>query len=217
MIRYEQDGKFAYFNGLKFTRDDKTGYYLNSTIRKRLHRYVWEYFNGPIPAGCHIHHKDGDKNNNNIENLVLVKHSKHVRLHGILKSMDNEWLEWARANMDKKARPAASKWHGSEEGKEWHRKHYDQMKDKLHAKVIKICDYCGKYYDGLPRKTDRFCSNKCKSAWRRKAGLDNEIRTCAYCGREFEANKYGKTKCCSKSCSNRLYPRLPQIRQSKNN
>ena len=33
MIRYEQDGKFAYFkNGLKFTRDDKTGYYkLNDT------------------------------------------------------------------------------------------------------------------------------------------------------------------------------------------
>lgn len=217
MIRYEQDGKFAYFNGLKFTRDNKTGYYLNSTIRKRLHRYVWEYFNGPIPAGCHIHHKDGDKNNNNIENLVLMKHSRHVSLHGILNSMDNEWLERARDNMNKKARPAASKWHGSEEGKEWHRKHYDQMKDKLHAKVIKICDYCGKYYDGLPRKTDRFCSNKCKSAWRRKAGLDNEIRTCAYCGREFEANKYSKTKCCSKSCSNRLYPRLPQIRQSKNN
>lgn len=217
MIRYEQDGKFAYFNGLKFTRDDKTGYYLNSTIRKRLHRYVWEYFNGPIPAGHHIHHKDGDKNNNNIENLVLVKHSKHVRLHGILNSMDSEWLEWARDNMNKKARPAASKWHSSEEGKEWHRKHYNKMKDKLHAKVTKVCDYCGKEYEGLPRKTARFCSNKCKSAWRRKVGLDNETRTCAYCGKEFKTNKYSKTKCCSKSCSKRLYPRLPQLRQSKVN
>lgn len=217
MIRYEQGGKYAYFNGLKFTRDDKTGYYLNSTIRKRLHRYVWEYFKGDIPTGHHVHHKDGDKSNNHIENLVLVKHSKHVRLHGILNSIDDEWIEWARNNLHVNARPAASEWHGSEEGKEWHREHYQKMKHKLHAKEIKICDYCGKEYEGFARKTDRFCSNKCKSAWRRKVGLDNETRTCAYCGREFETNKYEKTKCCSRSCSNKLNPRLPQLRQSKGN
>ena len=64
MISYKSNGKFAYFNGLKFTRDDKTGYYLNSTIRKRLHRCVWEYYNGEIPKGYHIHHKDNDKSNN---------------------------------------------------------------------------------------------------------------------------------------------------------
>ena len=56
--------KYQYFNGLKFTRDDKTGYYLNSTIEKRMHRYVWEFYNGPIPKGYDIHHKDEDKANN---------------------------------------------------------------------------------------------------------------------------------------------------------
>ncbi len=217
MIRYKQDGKYAYFNGLRFARDDKTGYYLNSTISKRLHRHVWEYFNGAIPVGYHIHHKDMDKGNNNIENLAMVKSSKHTRLHGILNSIDDKWLEWARNNMHVNARPAASKWHGSEEGKKWHRRHYQEMRHKLHAKETRVCDYCGLEYEGFARKTDRFCSNKCKSAWRRKAGLDNETRTCAYCGREFVANKYSKTKCCSKSCSNRLYPRLPQLRQSKSN
>ena len=38
--------KEIWFNGIKFTKDDKTGYYLNSSIRKRLHRYVWELHYG---------------------------------------------------------------------------------------------------------------------------------------------------------------------------
>ena len=50
--------KFQFFDGRKFTRDDKTGYYLCSTqneknVRKRMHVYVWEYFYGPV--SCRIH------------------------------------------------------------------------------------------------------------------------------------------------------------------
>jgi hypothetical protein len=36
------------------------------------HRIVWEQHNGPIPKGMHIHHIDGVKTNNNIDNLSLV-------------------------------------------------------------------------------------------------------------------------------------------------
>src|SRR5882724_230304 len=37
---------------------------------KRLHRAVWSAFHGPIPSGCHIHHrKAGDTSRNGIENL----------------------------------------------------------------------------------------------------------------------------------------------------
>jgi sugar lactone lactonase YvrE len=70
--------KYQHFNGIKFTRDEKTGYYLNSTIRKRLHRYVWEFYNGKIPEGYQIHHKDKDKSNNDISNLELMPFSAHV-------------------------------------------------------------------------------------------------------------------------------------------
>ena len=61
--------KEIWFNGIKFTKDDKTGYYLNSSIRKRLHRYVWELHYGEIPEGYHIHHIDFDKSNNDISNF----------------------------------------------------------------------------------------------------------------------------------------------------
>ena len=39
---------------------------------RRLHRAVWEHHNGKIPNGYHVHHKDGDRNNNDISNLELL-------------------------------------------------------------------------------------------------------------------------------------------------
>ena len=39
---------------------------------KRLHRTVWEFHNGTIPKGYHVHHKDGNRSNNAIENLTLM-------------------------------------------------------------------------------------------------------------------------------------------------
>lgn len=34
---------------------------------------VWETFNGEIPTGYEVTHIDGDKSNNKLENLKLVK------------------------------------------------------------------------------------------------------------------------------------------------
>ena len=73
--------KHQFFNGIKFTRDERTGYYLNSTIRKRMHRYVWEFYNGTIPKGYEIHHKDRNKANNSISNLEIMQKGKHSSLH----------------------------------------------------------------------------------------------------------------------------------------
>ena len=78
--------KFQYFDRKRFTRDERTGYYLCSTqspdgTRKRMHVYVWEYYNGPVQDNYHVHHIDGDKSNNNIENLELLRGREHLSLH----------------------------------------------------------------------------------------------------------------------------------------
>lgn len=44
-------------------------------------RNIWKYFNGPIPEKHHIHHKDGDPTNNNIDNLECISSSDHTKLH----------------------------------------------------------------------------------------------------------------------------------------
>lgn len=48
-----------------------------------LHRYVWEKFNGEIPKGFQIHHKDKNKLNWSVENLECMKTSDHLRNHAI--------------------------------------------------------------------------------------------------------------------------------------
>jgi len=51
-----------------------TGYVQVMVRGKRLsvHRVVWEYFNGPIPEGMQVDHKNGIKHDNRLENLRLV-------------------------------------------------------------------------------------------------------------------------------------------------
>ena len=192
--------KHQYFNGLKFTRDDKTGYYLNSMNRKRIHRYVWEYYNGEIPEGYEIHHIDHDKSNNDISNLQLLTQKEHMKLHG--SELTEAQRQKMRDNLTNTARPEASKWHGSKEGIAWHKKHYDQMKDKLYIKSDFVCTQCGKEYISIANGHSKFCSNACKSKYRRNMGFDNVERICANCGNKFNVNKYAKTKYCSRSCAN---------------
>lgn len=199
MIRYFGGGKYAEFDGLMFCRDDHTGYYLNSTKGIRLHRYVYEKMFGTIPEGYEIHHIDHDKSNNNPENLELLLTEEHRRRHA--DEMTEEHRQRLRENMLDKAIPAAAQWHKSEAGKEWHRIHYEHHKDKLHKTTELTCKCCGKKYTGLDNGKARFCSNACKSAWRRKEGLDDERRKCFICGAEFTTNKYSSAKCCSRSCS----------------
>jgi len=45
------------------------------------HRYIWEKHKGYIPKGYTIHHIDGNKLNNKIENLQLWTNKDHVNLH----------------------------------------------------------------------------------------------------------------------------------------
>lgn len=60
------------------------GYVLWAKRNKRYyeHRLVWELYNGPIPSGYVIHHKNSDKTDNKIENLEMLSNSEHTRRHG---------------------------------------------------------------------------------------------------------------------------------------
>jgi len=46
---------------------------------ERYHRILWVLINGPIPAGLVIDHLDGDKLNNNIDNLRLVSQRENLQ------------------------------------------------------------------------------------------------------------------------------------------
>lgn len=215
MIQYFDDGDLACFDGLSFRKDKRTGYYLNAKTHKRLHVYVWEYYNGVIPKGYQVHHVDLDKSNNEIENLALLSAKEHAKLHGSF--LTDEQKAKMAENLLKNAIPKAAEWHGSEAGKAWHKAHYEQMKDRLHEKKIFTCENCGKQFEAVNNGQNHYCSNNCKSAARRKSGIDNEKRKCVICGNEFEANKYSSKMCCSRSCMYEMKRRNKNASKSKEN
>ncbi len=47
----------------------------------KYHRWIWEELNGKIPENYVIHHIDGDKLNNNIQNLEMMTMSEHTKRH----------------------------------------------------------------------------------------------------------------------------------------
>ena len=203
MVQYIENGDAAVFDGLVFRRDKRTNYFLNARTRKRLHVYIWEYYNGKVPEGYHVHHVDFNKDNNEPENLVLLTASEHLSLHG--KTWEKERYDKQVKVLQEKAQPKAAIWHGSEAGKAWHKQHYEKMKDAWFKKKEFTCEFCGKPFFAINKGVNRFCSNNCKSAYRRKTGVDNETRACSICGKEFSTNKYSRAKTCSRECRMRLY------------
>ena len=139
---------------------------------KRLHRAVWEYHNGIIPDGYHVHHKDGDRNNNDIDNLELLREADHLSLH-----MSREERKAQSREDIEKARVYASKWHGGDEGKEWHSKR-GKENWKVRTTQSYICTYCGKtFYTKhiYGECQNHFCHPNCKAAYRRQRVKNGEI------------------------------------------
>lgn len=211
MIEYFDNYDLALVDGYRFRRDKKTGYYLSSkkigNNRKRLHVYIWEKEHGPVPKGYHVHHKDENKLNNELDNLELQTKENHAVLHG--RTLTEEDRQKRRQNLIENGMPAAKSWHGSAEGYLWHSQHAKETMSK--RKPIKyICSNCGKVFESrhiYGHDANCFCSNKCKAAYRRIQGFDNITKICEGCGNEYIANKYQKTKYC-KDCQNRRgYPR----------
>jgi HNH endonuclease len=50
------------------------------------HRHVWEQHHGPIPKDHDIHHRNGDRTDNRIENLECVPRQSHGKMHA-----NNRW------------------------------------------------------------------------------------------------------------------------------
>ncbi len=190
--------QYQEFNGIRFYQTEPTDYFRHSVNGTTIlmHRYVWEFYNCKIPKGYHVHHRDGNKANNDISNLALLYGTEHWKLHG--KLLTDEEREWRRQNIVENAVPKAVEWHKSEAGREWHKQQYEKTKTALHRLRTLTCLNCGSVYEG--GATSKFCSNRCKSAYRRRSGVDTVERTCVVCGKHFMCNKNRTADCCSPAC-----------------
>lgn len=162
----------VYFNGRKYNRYPNSD---NAAHRKyfaraghRLHRDVWEFHNGPIPAGWQVHHRDEDTSNNDISNLECLSFRKHREKHLAdyvrRGKSDKQLAHLARINALAKA------WHRTPEGREWHRqnaltsmRHPDAPKPYSKSRHEKKCVWCGGEF--VCRSIKKLtCSSACQTA-----------------------------------------------------
>lgn len=137
---------------------------------KRLHRAVWEYSNGEIPKGYHVHHKDADRTNNNLDNLELIKGTEHINMHARTEQRRENGKRAIRLAIEK-----APEWHHSEDGKKWHSSHAKEYWNNAPENTYQ-CSYCGKEYQtkAVRHVGNHFCCNNCRAAYgRRKRKYEN--------------------------------------------
>lgn len=176
-----------------------------------LHRAVWEFYNGKIPKGYHIHHKDENKKNNQIENLECLTKHDHNSLHkkeqaakGLLYSQSE------KGRIEGRLRGLRSVAEGTlffttEEGrsvssevmKKWH-------SDPSNKELLR------------ERNSNRYKDPEYKNKMSERMKLLNEsqpIRTieCSWCKNSFETKILRPVSFCSRNC------RLASWRKSKKN
>lgn len=61
-------------------------------VRIPVHRLVWELEKGPIPAGYIIHHINGNRLDNRIENLACITQKEHNKIHAKNRRIWNKGL-----------------------------------------------------------------------------------------------------------------------------
>lgn len=197
--------KTLVFLGEEYVRNHKSGYYFKRTTRnserknaRQLHRAVWEHYNGTIPDGYQIHHKDFDVDNNDISNLECLPAKEHLKLHAARNKTNPHYVE-KQAKSIAKAGEAAKEWHRSAEGRAWHRKHAEESVCKVaEHRTEKKCAFCGGSFGALPWQ--KYCSQRCREKERliKERKFVPHERICEMCGAVYIANKTNAKYCSSK-------------------
>lgn len=111
-----------------------------------LHRKIYEDIYGPIPKGYHIHHKDGNTENNSPDNLQALSPSEHSKL---------TMTEFLSSSGGKEKLLACRK------TKEWKKKMSDAQKNR--KSITSVCDLCGATFNTKNNSlTSRWCP-ECKN------------------------------------------------------
>jgi hypothetical protein len=173
--------------------------------RKYCHRLIWEEDVGPIPEGFDVHHKDGNKLNNLLNNLECISKSDHMRLHAI------EGRE-KRSSRMKKNSVKVHAWLKTEKGKKFLS---DKAKKQFEMRPKKeySCEVCSVVFTSKHTLPVKYCSDNCVMKARRLRNEDMEERHCIICSNPFIINKYQKTKTCSKPCRAKHIGNLKRIQR----
>ena len=147
---------YRLYFGKRFWKN-KGGYWVNG-MPIHAQRWVWINHFGSIPDGMDIHHKDGNKDNNEITNLEMLSRSEHLKRH---------WKE-GRFDLEQRRKQLAEarRWLKTEEG----RKRQSEISKevwKTRKKFSIICRGCNEEFAST-QPWAISCSSKCYMRYRRR-------------------------------------------------
>ena len=165
-----------------------------STIK--LHRAVYEYFNGEIPAGCVIHHIDGNASNNNADNLQLMTRAEHAKIHADISGTvppPHKKIVLTCINCGRvfTIRQEQNSGFCSSTCRMSYR--FRNLRE------TRICQRCGKEFETYKYGTARFCSKECSHPSEKTIK-----KICPVCGKEFSTIPSQNNTCCSHKCASTL-------------
>lgn len=171
------------YRGVVYRRYPGKRYFFRGGGGISLHRQIWIDHHGAIPPKHHIHHKDGNRDNNDIANLECLPASEHCREH---------FAERIQGEMGQRLKA----WRDSEKG----RRTLRANAYKMHANTPErqcTCAHCGKPFTTRVA-SQKHCSDACSEAFnfpvataceicgipiRVKRNSKKQVRTCSYrCG-----------------------------------
>lgn len=183
-------GSKIIYRGYSYSRSPGRLYYFPSSWvkarygRESLHRDIYTDTYGPIPAGYHVHHKDGNAENNTPENFELISASDHAKHHyedrfESIKAARQAWERTPEAKATKRAAMAKARANTPER--------------------TESCPHCGKPV-ATRHSTRIYCSSACQAADRR---LVKNLRECPICGSTYGGQAPGArnvAQTCSYKC-----------------
>lgn len=178
--RAAEDTEVTEFNGLRYTRRPGKRYFKTNTwdkvnkkyVPRFLHRDVWIFYNGPIPEGHDIHHKDENWDNNDISNLECLSRTEHNRTH-------DSFAEWNKTEEARKLRERNVQ-------KAWADAVYRDF----------VCEFCGNQFQSRNyTKVPKYCSAICGE----RSRLGGKPKECQVCHKQFWGRPGART--CSEECS----------------
>lgn len=191
------------FNGITFCLYKGIAYFSCSVGKLQgisMHVYVWQYYNGPVPKGYHVHHIDGDQYNNDIANLEIKTAKEHLILHGKKNFEANR--QWY-LDLHKRIGDAQKEWARSESAKVFHstvnKKNGHKKWDNWPVRK-NTCKECGIEFEYKCLQVAKFCSSKCKNMYGIKNQKYLKEKECRNCKNKFKTRQVGSKGFCSQQC-----------------
>ncbi len=193
------------FDGRIFQKDPESSSpyrrnYACDDTGQSLHCAMWEFYNGPVPTGFHVHHKDGKKWHNEIGNFELLSASDHSKEHWARKC----FIQRTCLQCQKKFKTRSTKGTGVKFCSNACKANHRRLARKDFVTIQCKGEGCSAT---IFRSRFKIGMGLCTACARRggvapKPQIDRSPRPCVECGEMFTPHKLSsrKTKFCSRRC-----------------